>query len=230
MNWMRRAAAIVVLIGLAAAMGLGHAGALNVTEYVLFNGVNQADSTEMASPWIPIRGASRIYIRTWSAGATADTDFCDTIATWKTLFSDSVLLIVRDSLGTIVTVRSYTPSSAATFPMCADSLVVTNNAADSVKMVAVINPVQGTGKPVRGSVTGSGYYTIIRPNIVGGVMPLASGTSVEPPEAFFMTQYLRIRITPRTRLTTAGFNSTAGIRTRGVHALRMRAYVTYPNR
>jgi len=228
----RRHAALALLLALGAflVLGRGHAGNLNVTEYVLFNGVNRADSSEVASPWIPIRGASRVYIRTWSAGAAADTDFSDTITTWKTLLSDSVSFMARDSLGTIVTARS-SMSSAGAFPMCADSIVITNSAGDSVKMVAVAHPVQGVGKPVRGSVTGRGYYTIVLPIAVGGAIPgTAASAQVASGDQVFMTQYLRIRITPRTRLTTAGFSSTAGLRTRGLNQLRMLAYVVFPNR
>jgi hypothetical protein len=209
---------------------------LSSAPIVLFNGVVAADSSEMASPWIPVRGASRIYIRTWSAGASADSATCDTITTWKTMFSDSVLFQARDSLGTIVTARAgfgWPWTNAGAFPMCADSVVISNAASDSVKLVANLHPVQGVGKPVRGSVTGSGYWTIICPIAVGGQMPIAGSTTsgvVMGHQEVIMAGYLRIRITPRTRLTTAGFSSTAGIRTKGINKLRMEAYLVYDNK
>jgi len=206
------------------------AGNQDIRTYYLFNGVSAADSSEQASIWIPIRGASRVYVRTFSAGAAADTDFCDTLTTWKTLFSDSVLFMARDSVGTIVTARS-TQSSVGAFPMCADSVVITNQLADSVKMIAVINPVQGVAKPLRGSVTGSGYYTIIMPTVIqAGIPNTPLNAQVAGTNDVFMAQYMRIRYTPRTRLTTAGFSSTAGTRTRGINKLRMIASVVYDNK
>jgi len=220
----------LILAAVCAAFALPARAALDIREWVLFDGSNAADSSERASPWIPVRGATRVYIRTWSAGAAADTDFCDTLTTWKTLFSDSVLFMARDSLGTIVTARS-SMSNVGAFPMCADSAMITNFAADSVKMCAVVSPVQGTAKPVRGSGTGSGYITIIMPTPVGAAVPATAATSViAGATEFFMTQYMRIRVTPRTRLTTAGFSSTAGLRTRGINGLRMRAYIVFPNK
>jgi hypothetical protein len=212
------------------------AGSQNLKTYMLFNGTNAADSTERFSPWIPIRGATRVYFRTWSAGAIADTDFCDTITTWKTLFSDSVLFVAVDSLGTIVTARSTTPRSVTThgepFPMCADSVAISGRAADSTKMVVVINPVEGVAKPVRGSGTGSGYWSIVAPTAVpmsGQNFPIQANAAAYAPPDKFMVGYLRVRITPQTRKTSAGTVSTQGLRTRGINKLKIQAIVVYDN-
>jgi len=227
----------LVALALVVASSAGSQVPNNFKRYMLFNGSNAADSSERASIWIPVRGAARIYIRTWSAGANADTDFCDTVTTWKTMFSDSVLFQAVDSLGTIVTARSTIPRTIGVhgepFPMCADSSVVSNAASDSVKMTVCVNPVEGVATPVRGSGTGSGLYTIIAPGPVGGVVPGVPSTGSIPllgAQDYIMAQYMRIRITPRTRLTTAGFSSTAGIRTRGINRLKMEAVVVYPPR
>lgn len=228
---MKRKLVILAMLALVVASGV-FGGNQNIKTYTLFNGSNVADSSERASIWIPIRGASRVYIRTWSAGAAADTDFCDTVTTWKTLLSDSVLFMASDSLGTIVTARSGTSRSTTThsepFPMCADSVVITNNASmDSTKLVTVLFPVQGVGKPVRGTSSASGYYTVIQPAFTP-ILP-ATNPSVSGANDVLMPGYLRIRITPRSRLTTAGFSSTAGLTTRGINKLKMIAYVLYPN-
>jgi len=237
MKWSRIVpwgAAIAVVLLCSLAFGASIDSRDNIKSYLLFNGVNAADSSERASFWIPIRGAQRVYIRTWSAGATADTDFCDTVTTWKTLLSDSLAFMGRDSLGTLVTAAGGIPrttSHSDAFPVAADSVVITNQLADSVKMVAVINPVEGVGDIVRGSATGSGRYTIIMPNAAQAIMPNTAGgtaSGLAAANEIFMTSYLRIRITPRTRLTTAGFSSTAGLRTRGLNKLKMIAYVVYP--
>lgn len=229
---------LVTLVALALVLASASTGQMqNTKRYMLFNGTSVADSSERASIWIPVRGAARIYIRTWSAGATADTDFCDTVTTWKTMFSDSVLFQATDSLGTIVTARSTIARTVGIhgepFPMCADSSSVSNAIGDSVKMAVCLNPVEGVATPVRGSGTGSGLYTIIAPGPIGALVPgLPSTGSIQMLGAqdYIMAQYMRIRITPRTRLTTAGFSSTAGIRTRGINKLKMEAIVVYPPR
>jgi hypothetical protein len=113
--------------------------------------------------------------------------------------------------------------------MCADSIVITGTAADSVKGVSVLNDPSGVANLVRGSVNGSGYYTYILPSAAPGTMPLA-GVNLPNTQDVLMPNYMRIRVTPRTRLTTAGFSSTEGLRTRGIHALKVKAYVLYENR
>src|SRR5882672_9527380 len=98
-------ALFMLLAGCALAMLSSGAGGQKATTYTLFPGAT-TDTTEQASYWIPIKNASHVLIRTWSTGASTDTNYCDSITTWKTLFSDTVSFIAKDSLGTIVTSRS----------------------------------------------------------------------------------------------------------------------------
>ena len=213
----RTAIAALVCLALAAVVGTAGSGNWELRRVVLFGGGDKADSTERASRWIGIRGASRVYIRTWTIGAAADTDFCDSVSTWKTLLSDSVCANVTGEDG-------FSTGSAC------DSVVITNNNVDSTKMVAVYGvPTVQAAKTIRASASGSGLITVVYPIAAGhGTSPAAA--QVAGSTDVFATQWLRIRVTPITRSTTAGFNSTAGLRTRGFHGLRMEALIYYPNR
>ena len=75
----------LVLVGVALLIAASvAAGNLEVKPYVLFGGSNTSaavDTVEQVSPWIPIRGAQRIILRTWTVksafglGTEADRPF-----------------------------------------------------------------------------------------------------------------------------------------------------------
>lgn len=211
-----KAMCVAVLLGLLAAVTF--AGGPEVREYVLFNGENRSassqDTTEYASYWINVRGASRIVLRTWSSGAAADTAYNDTLTTFKVLFSDSVSKLVTGPYG-----RSILSA--------ADSVMVNAAATafDTTFTGGVI--VQGQlpiNRPLKASATASGVLTNVLPLAPGATTPDLSG------EGRISKTWMRVRALPKIRMTTAGFSSTAGIRTAGVNALKMTALVYYPSR
>jgi len=231
-KWLFAIAAVLTLFALPCRVKAG----IEVvpTTYQLFKGNTTVakDTLEMASPWIPVRGANRILIRTWSQGQAAytgaDSVYCDSILTFKVLFSDSVSFMGRDSLGTLVTARSTSGfSTTGAFPVCADSVMITGaeNALtpDTTrgKFVAVSNvPLQ---KSLRAGASGSGHYTLVVPVIPPGGASIYGDGSIT-------AQYMRVRVTALNRLTLAGAVSTAGIRTRGINGLRMEAMPIYKNK
>lgn len=198
---------IAALVVFGAVVALGR----DSIEYPLFSGSN-ADTLETATRWIPIQGASRIYINTKSTGAATDTAFCDTIGTWYTVLSDTVQFIGRDSLGTLVTARSGMSSRFA-FPVCFDTTMITGTQVDTTLGLGVMNAA--VNRPLKGK----GTWTMIYPTMH------ASGSVAYDQNGTINVKYLRIRFTPKQRLTTAGFSSTAGIRTRGIRPVRMKAIV-----
>lgn len=188
--------------------GVADAGNRHIQTFRLFAG--NVDSTVQISPWIPIRGAQRVILRTWSAKAAfhastdADSAFSDTITVFSVGFTDSI---------------------SNTNPIIAgDSVVVTStvltNADTTSKMVAVSHPpIQ---ELLRGPSNGSGILTFVYPTIPGSTTTDAAGV--------FGTQYMRVYITPLRRFTVTGSQSTEGKRVNGLKGLRMYAYVVYDNR
>lgn len=236
---MRRIAATLA-IALIAGIVLGSGSALTQglerpKEFVLFDGATFSDTLEHASPWIPVRGANRIIIQTWSGGTGAwtgaDSAFSDSIGIFNVLFSDSVLFLARDSSGTIVTVasatvslRTATPGEPQPFPMCVDSVVIAGNRSGGVcdttyKQVCVqVAPIQIPLRPAANG--GGGIYTNVVP---------ALGNGATWGDGAISPNYMRIRFTPITRNTLSGSASTSPNRTAGIRALRMRALVYYKN-
>lgn len=223
----RRLAVLALMVALPS---LGHAGTdAPDGKYLLFDGRQNADSSEQASPWIPVKGANRIVIRlrsqntaSWSTGA--DTQYVDSIAIWKVLLSDSALFQACDSAGTTVTFNHRFPRSdvrSGPFPMCADSVVITGveNAItpDTTYKQASVS-LAPLAKKLRPPANGSGVYTYI----IAALPP--AGTSIYG-DGTIQAQFMRIRYTPYTRMTLGGFSSTAGIRTKGINGLRVEAEI-----
>lgn len=200
--------------------------------YMLFNGSNQ-DSTEHASRWIPVRGANRITIRTWttkaawSATPASDTDslFTDSIATFKVAWSDSVSFIARDSAGTIVPVNRNGGSTDNSFPICADSISFTlasNGYQDSsITMTAMTRAPANVD--LRAPTTGSGRVATIAPIAPGSISTYGDGAIVK--------QYMRVLITPVRRMTQATLGAVGcpagpcGTRVNGLKGLKMEVLV-----
>lgn len=230
LKWRPLAALAIVAL---CALPVG-AGNQDIQTFVLFAG-GDTDSTEQASRWIPIFGAQRVIVRTWSthlafATNNADTTKSDSIITFDVLLSDSVSFLGRDSLGTLVTSSSSIPfvsgSHGEPFPVCADSVAIPNAAfLDSIyKGVRVSAPLP-INKPLRGAQNGSGILTPIMPVWGQGATAL-----VLDQRATIATRYLRIRCTPLRRLTVSGFSSTAGKRVNGLRGFKMVAYVYTDNK
>lgn len=202
----RKLWAVLVILGLATPV---LAGNREDKEYVLFGGSN-TDSTEQISPWIPIRGAQRVIIRTWSgktafhASTDADSTFSDSIAVFKVAFTDSV--------------ASVNPLIAG------DSTVITTatvaNVDTTTKMMAVFHPP--LQEALRGPGNGSGIIT--------WVIPVTPGLATADNNGVTATQYMRVLITPLRRMTVTGSQSTAGKRVNGLRSFRMRARVAFDNR
>jgi hypothetical protein len=226
--WRPLAALVVMATVWFCATAQEYAG--TVYRYVLFNGT-ALDSTEHATPWFPVRDAHRIMIRTWSTHAAEtgggagdpDSTTTDSIATWKTDFSDSASLYVRDSAGTIVTFSNLIPKTSVhsePFPWCADSIEfsgVTYN--DSIFAMT-----QGRNFPVnvqlRAPVSGSGRLSSVFNNVPGS-MSVCGDCTLDK-------KYMRFKITPVRRMTSgtaAAQGPGFGNRVNGLKGLRMEAYV-----
>lgn len=196
----------VILGLLLAAPALAQQYGQVVKEYTLFGGSN-IDTTENVSPWIYVRGANRVEIRTWSAKAAfnaatdADSTYSDSIAIFKVGFSDSV--------------RGATPRAVA-----ADSVQFTAPFVDTTfKLVACAHaPVN---KILRGPGNGSGLYTVVFRTAPVSVGAYGDG-GIEG-------KYMRVYVTPLRRNTVTGGQDTAGKRTVGLKGLRMRALVIWNN-
>jgi len=187
------------------------AGKPEIQTYALFGG-SDVDSLEQPSAWFPVYGARRIIIKTHSdhtafSGTEADTTLSDSIATWKTLFSDSMCCLV-------VGIDGRTRTSAA------DSLVITGTATDTTKNAGVYGVA--VNKILRSPANGSGVMTVIYP-----VKRNSDGVAVPDDDGVITSEFCRIRVTPLRRNTITGGQSTAGKRVNGLAGLRMRAYVVY---
>lgn len=230
---LRPLAALFVVAGLALPM-TGQTGAFNSDERVLFFGETFNDTLAHASKWIDVRGANRVILkfRSGHTGAYtgADSVYTDSLLVVNVLFSDSVSFMARDSAGTIVTASSGIPTVIGThgepYPMCADSVLINALPAASTtdttyKMVTVhLPPIK---KQLRPAANGSGVYCIVAP-----ALPLP-GTSIYG-DGSIMPRFMRIRVTPTTRMTEGGRLSTAGKRTTGIRGLSVTALIISPNK
>lgn len=200
---------MLVLAGLAgtdAAMS----GNQEMKKYLMIAG--DTDSTEQATRWIPIRGAARVILRTWSThagfGSNADSTKVDSIAGWRVLFSDSICCYVTGPEG-------------GTIASAADSIVNAAAAADTANYGIGIYELP-VNKPLRGAVNGSGIMTF--------VAPIQPGSLLAPGGLVLGKDFMRIRFTPRRRSTGATSEATVPNRTNGLRGIRMIAYVVYDSR
>ena len=200
----RKWIASLTLVGLAVLMSVAGAGQQDIRAYTLFGG-NNVDSTAQSSTWVPIRGASRVVIRTWTAHAAFDADGVDSA------FSDSVCCFV-------------TSPDNRTIASAADSVQISGWGADSVKHIGVLGVA--VNKALRAPDTGSGLYTIVYPTQLSGVVTPSPGDDV------IHANYMRVRITPLRRHTANTSTSIApgGVRVNGLRLLKMIAYVHYANK
>lgn len=204
-----------LILPLMLAAAVSSAGNQETKEYVMFGGAD-VDSNEQASAWIPVKNASRVVIRTWSThlvfgASNADSGFSDSIATWKTLLSDSICCFVTGPMGN-------------TIASAADSVQITGWGADSTKQVGVL--AVAANKQLRAPATGSGVYTVVYPSQIAG-----SATPSQGDDAI-QANFMRVRVTPLRRLTanTSTCSGGCGVRVNGLRGLRMRAMVYYANR
>ena len=175
----------------------------NVT-YVLFGGGNP-DSTEQLSDWIPVAGARRIIIRTWSAKAAfhastdADSTFSDSLITFKVAFSDSM--------------SGNDPLAAADSVLIDYAIATTDTAFTG--MGARPLPIN---KQLRGPSNGSGLITEVYPMNWSTV---ASGPIQKDAGGVITKKFMRVLVTPLRRMTVTGSQSTAGKRVNGLKGFRM---------
>lgn len=208
---LRRLLAFVVMVLCAWPVYAGQ----TVTPFVLFGGGNvsaAADTVEQVSPWIPVRGASRVLIRTWTTKTAfslteADSDYVDSIAVFKVAFSDSVSGFAAGPSG-------------QNYPVAQDSVVITTAAIASLdttsKLVGVwYPPLQ---EALRAPGNGSGTMTWVGSVNMGLI-------TADNTIGFLTAQYMRVLYTPLRRNTPNGGQSTTGERAKGLKGLRMVAYV-----
>lgn len=209
-------------------------GAMDVREYVLFNGSNTSaavDTLELASPWFPIQHASRIVVRLWSANTSAwtsaDSTFTDSITTFRVAYSDS-------AFGRVVNLGPTGGGTGQSAPVGGDSTQVDYAIGTSNPDTSAAGPGTMTAakplpinRPLAGTKNGSGLITVITPVIVASSV----STQIVPDySGYFYKKMARIRVTPLRRLTEGGRLSTAGIRTAGIRGLRGRVLVYYGNK
>ena len=219
---MRKLLAVVAMLALPAMV---QAQADESRRFILFNGAN-TDTNEQASPWINVRGARRILIRTWSthaaftmvgadtcnggfllAATDVDSIYTDSLSTFRAIFSDSLESTISDFNG-----------SAS--PLARDSIVVDIAVATSdTSKVGIKGYPHPITKALRGPTNGWGIVTTI--------YPVAATLGAPDYSGHIPKGYMRIRVTPTTRLTVCGGQSTAGKRTAGLKGLNMVAYVYY---
>jgi hypothetical protein len=226
---MKRIAVALSAIILLAFAGSGRAGGAAIARDIVLFGGSNTDSTEQLSAWVSVRGAKRIYIRTWSthsaftftatdtaSGGTqivsgnkdADSTFSDTLTAFVIQFSDSICCQVTGPGGRTI-------SSAA------DSIVIpVTIVGDTTKAMAAVYPLP-VNKQLRGAANGSGLISVVfptRPGSVASTTPVDEGGMI--PKGF-----MRVRCTPLRRNTVSGGNSTAGKRVVGLKGFRMVATV-----
>ena len=212
MHKLRKASAIgLLLVFLAQVVSAGN---LDVRKYVLFGG-SDTDSLEQQSIVIPVRGAQRVILRTWSThlafGGNADSAKADSFQAFKVAFSDSVT-------------GFETGPNGQSYPVAADSVVITTTALSTVdttsKMVAVIHPP--LQEALRAPGNGSGIMT--------WVVPTTPGLVTADNNGFIAPQYMWVLVTPLRRNTANGTTSTQGLRVNGLRGLRMEALVIHGNK
>lgn len=213
---MKRWIAFLVAVGLMVGVGSLSAGQQLVTETTLYGG-SDTDSLEQASPWIAVRGASRVAIRLWSgkaafhASTDADSTFSDSIAVFRVAFTDSI---------------------TSTNPIIAgDSVIVTTGAAanlfiadSTAKLVAVVHPP--LLEALRGPSNGSGIYTVIVPTYPVNAASQVLGDN----NGVILPKYMRVYVTPHRRNTVTGGQSTEGKRVNGLKKLRGKAIIYHANK
>jgi hypothetical protein len=189
------------------------AGSERMRSFVILNGVNGTDSSEVATQWIETRGATRVIFKLSTAhtapgSCDADSAFTDSITAWRLVLSDSS--IGRNSLG---------------FQVGADSVQRADVGVDSTKLVQVFLP-KITNVPLRGAGTGHGRNIIVfalPEAVVGG----GQTTGV------IAVDYMRLRLTPFTRMkcssSTVNGDAPVSARTTGLRGLKVVAFVYYPN-
>lgn len=186
------------------------AGNQEMRKYLMIAG--DLDSTEQVTRWIPVRGASRVILRSWSThlgfGSNADTTKVDSIAGWKTLFSDSICCFVTGPEG-------------GTIASAQDSIVNAAAAADTSSYGIGIYELP-VNRILRGAANGSGLLTFVAPIQPGSLLAAHNGTIGK--------EMLRIRFTPVRRSTGATVSATVPNRTNGLRGFKMLAYVLYENR
>jgi hypothetical protein len=185
---------------------------LKMYTYTLFGGSN-TDSLEQSSAWIPVRGAKRVYIRTWSTHAAfhvstdADSAFSDSITTFTVLLSDSISDQVVGFNGRNIAVA-------------ADSILLpVTIAGDTARAMAGVSPLP-INKVLRAPANGSGLITVVFPTRPG---PGTAGQIDE--EGVLAKQHLRVKVTPLRRSTAATVLATSPNRVNGLKGLRMEAVV-----
>ena len=205
-RWVHVALGVALSVALLAAKS--DAGGRYVREYTLFAGSN-TDSTEQASPWIPVFGASRIYIRTWSgkaafhASTDADSTFSDSLVTFKVVFTDSTPVNYKAAAETLL----FDPAVATV---------------DTINTGGVVIPRPNINRQLRGPGNGAGIIT--------GIYPSVPTSTTLDNAGFIMKRYMRIRVTPLRRLTAGtGSAVSGGNRVNGLRKFRMWAYVIYDN-
>lgn len=195
---------------------IAEAGNLEIRTYTLFGGSN-TDSLEQRSAWIPVFGANRVIIRTYTTHAAfsasgVDSAFSDSVTTFRMLFSDSISTFVNSR------------------PVAADSFLVDpavgNADSTTVGMFARSLPIN---KPLRAPSNGSGLITWVMPAVIAGIPGSATSVTVYG-ENNIPKQFMRITVTPLRRNTVSGNTSTQGIRVNGLKGLKMIAYVVYINK
>lgn len=223
---MRKLLAVALLFVLAASATFG--GSLEQKTYLLWAG--NADSTDHASHWFPVKGATKVIIRmfsqkaAWHISTDVDSAFTDSLATFAVLLSDSVSFIARDSAGTVVRANSNFPASSdygEPYPICADSFSVSGTDTTTKHINIVPGPVN---KVLRAPVNGSGLFIIVQPRFLPGA------TTVAEPAGFIYSEYMRIRWTPVRRFTSATGLATAPNRVNGLKGFKMTATVIYENK
>lgn len=200
--------------------------------FILFNG-EAMDSTEHSSKWIDVRGANRIILRTWSThgvftgpgSGDVDSTTSDSIATFKIDWSDSVLFVAVDSLGTVVTARSTIPRTIGVhgepYPMCADSVEFTGNYGDSSGFTQTAAYKLPYNTPLRAPASGSGRLSYIY-----ATTPSAAATTIFG-DGTIMKGYMKVKVTPVRRATSQTGLATVPSRVNGLKGLKMTATVIY---
>jgi hypothetical protein len=226
LKW-RPLAALFAMMVIPALLGPAHAQYEDVKTFVLFSG--SIDSTRNSSRWFPIRDAHRVVIRvstthaafTGPGSGDVDSTTVDSIATWETLFSDSVSFMAVDSAGTVVTARSTTPRTVGVhgepYPICADSIAFTSGFFDTLTLLTA--DAVPMNVPLRAPVSGSGRLTHVwnlAPNATSGA-PCG--------DCSFGKTYMKVAITPVRRSTSQTVLATVPHRTNGLKGLKMVAYV-----
>lgn len=240
MNIVRRWREVAVIAFTAAAVvwaaAYTSAGDEIPKEIPLFFGTSVVDTIEQASPWIDVRGANRVMIRTVSNRSTAvggfgttdaDTLYSDSISVFRVLFSDSVSFMGRDSLGTLVTANSAIPATSShgpIFPVCADSVML--DLTTTTRTDTLSKQVQFSSPPdlqiLRPAANGSGIYTWVTAVAPASIATYGDGS--------IGAKYMRIRYQALRRSTVATWAATAPNRVRGTKNLRMWALVFHKNR